>query len=299
MIVIYGSGGFIGSHIVKELCNESEHNSSFMCSKTRIWNYDNIYEELKLYKPTSVINATGYPTPSNIDFYEENTENKSNLILTNTAGNIILADICNKLRIHYVAIMSGCIYDSYKCTHPLRYPRVMKYVKTFNEKSKPNFQESLYSKNRVLTEELLSIYDNICIVRIRMPVSSFMHNKSLINKLINYPNITNVPNSITILDDCIKKIPNILKLKKTGVVNLVNEGAITNAFICKLYKKYVNPNHTFNIVSLDYLENKNKDKPKRSNCILQPSKCISPIPNASDSLLIIFKKFKRTIDIYC
>jgi len=290
MILIYGSSGFIGSHIVRELCSESTYNFSFMCSKTRIWNYDNIYEELKLYKPTSVINATGYPTPGNIDFYEENIENKSSLILTNTAGNIILADICNKLNIHYVAIMSGCIYNSYNNGT---------YIRKFNEKSKPNFQESLYSKNRVITEDLLSIYNNICILRIRMPVSSFMHKKSLINKLINYKDITNIPNSITILDDCVKKIPYILKEKMTGIINLVNEGAITNAFICKLYKKYVNHKHTFNIVSLDYLENKNKDKPKRSNCILQPSKCISPMPTASESLLMIFKKFKKTIDIYC
>jgi dTDP-4-dehydrorhamnose reductase len=299
MIVLYGSSGFIGSHIVKELCAESKHNFSFMCSKTRIWNYDSIYKELKLYKPTSVINAAGYPTPNNIDFYEENTENKSNLLLTNTAGNLILADICNKLKIHYVVIMSGCIYNSYKYNTNKQYQNTTKYIRTFNEKSKPNFQESLYSKNRVMTEELLSIYTNICILRIRMPVSSFMNDKSLINKLIKYPNVTNIPNSISILDDCIKKIPNILKLKKTGIVNLVNDGVVTNAFICKLYKKYVNQNHTFNIVSLDYLENKNKDKPKRSNCILRPSKCINPIPNAEDSLLLIFKKFKKTIDIYC
>lgn len=285
MIVIYGSTGFIGSHLVSYLCSGST--VAFMCSKTRVWQYKEVYEELSTYKPTSVINIAGYPTPTNIDYYEQNVDNKSNLFLTNTAGNIMLADICHKLNIHYVTIMSGCIFDSTLSKKPT----------IFSDDDKPNFYGSLYSRNRIMTEDLLSSYDNICVVRIRMPLSSFMNKKSLINKLINYEKVTNIPNSITVLDDCIPKIMNIVDEKKTGIVNLVNSGTITNAYICHMYKIMVNPNHKFEIV--DICEIEKGDKPKRSNCIIQPSAFLGDMPDAKESVYKIFKNFKRQKDIYC
>lgn len=284
MIVIYGSTGFIGSHIVSYLC---ANNTVFMCSKTRVWQYKEIYEELSTYKATTVINVAGYPTPTNIDYYEESIDNKSNLFLTNTAGNIMLADICYKLNIHYVTIMSGCIFDSTVTKHPT----------IFSDDDKPNFYGSLYSRNRIITEGLLSVYDNICVVRIRMPVSSFMNKKSLINKLINYKKVTNIPNSITVLDDCVPKLYDLVLSRKTGIVNLVNSGTVTNAYICYLYKIMLNSKHSFEIADISEIEK--KDKPKRSNCIIQPSEFLGDMPDAKESIYKIFKKFKRQKDIYC
>ncbi len=296
MIIIYGSTGFIGSHIVKELI---KNGISFLCSKTRIHDYTNVRKELLLYKPTNVINSAGFATPNNIDFYEENVENKSNLILANTAGNIILANLCKEFDIHYITIMSGCIYNSKQTEYNAKHMQYTTKFKEFKEKDEPNFSGSLYSKNRILTEELLSVYDNICIVRIRMPISSFMHPKSLINKLLSYREITNLPNSITVLDDCIPRIIDILKENKIGTVNLVNSGSITNAYICYLYKKIVNRRHRFSVVSLEEIENKNIDKAKRSNCVLIPSTSLGEIPYITTSIINIFKKFKLIKDIYC
>jgi nucleoside-diphosphate-sugar epimerase len=289
MIVIYGSSGFIGSHIVKELI---KNGIPFLCSKTRIHDYVSIKKELLLYNPTNVINAAGFATPNNIDFYEENVENKSNLTLVNTAGNIILANLCESLNIHFITIMSGCIYDSTCTEYSTKY-------RTFIDKDKPNFFGSLYSKNRILTEELLSVYNNICIIRIRMPISSYMHPKSLINKLLSYRKITNLPNSITVLDDCIPRLINIIKKKRTGTINLVNSGSITNSYICYLYKKFVNRRYKFSVVSLEEIENDNSDKAKRSNCIIIPSFRMVEMPDVVDSIICIFKKFKLTKDIYC
>jgi dTDP-4-dehydrorhamnose reductase len=290
MIIIYGSTGFIGSHIVKELSNYNSKDKIkkpfFLCSKTRIWDYTIIKKEIQLYKPTAVINATGFSTPSNIDYYEQSIDNKSKLILTNTAGNVILASACKELNVHYITIMSGCIFESEKGEY-------------YTDKDKPNFYGSLYSKNRIITEELLSIYDNITIIRIRMPVSSYMHNKSLINKLIQYKYITCIPNSITILDDCIPKIIDIINNNITGIINLVNNGNITNAYICYLYKNMINNNHTYQIATPKIIDFIMKGKPRRSNCILQPSKCLGEMPDVKKSINLIFKDFKRIKDIYC
>jgi UDP-glucose 4,6-dehydratase len=296
MIIIYGSSGYIGSHIVKELI---KNGISFLCSKIRIHDYVNIRKELLLYKPTNVINSAGFATPNNIDFYEENVKNKSNLTLVNTAGNIILANLCEEFNIHYITIMSGCIYNSKYMEYNTKSMQYNTKFKQFKENDKPNFFGSLYSKNRIITEDLLSIYNNICIIRIRMPISSYMHPKSLINKLLSYRKITNLPNSITVLDDCIPKIIDILKEKRTGTINLVNSGCITNAYICYLYKKMVNRRYDFSVVSLEEIESENIDKAKRSNCILTPSTSLGEIPYITTSIIDIFKKFKLTKDIYC
>ncbi len=286
MIVVYGASGFVGQYITKHLVNEGEF---YMSSKTRIHNYEEIKKELKLYKPTHVISAAGYSTPNNIDFYEKN---KSNLLLVNTAGNIILANICKELDIHLTIIMSGCIYNS-----SLVNAKGQKYDKIFKDIDEPNFLASYYSSNRVYTESLLSIYDNLCLLRIRMPISSTMHPKSLITKLINYRNITNIPNSVTIMDDMIPYISKVLRNKITGKINLVNEGSITNSHILYLYKKNVNRRFEYEVVELEDVE-KNQ-LAKRSNCIIQPSTQLGFVPNVRHSIITIMKNLKKIKDIYC
>lgn len=281
MIIIYGGTGFVGSYITKQL---TKNNHFFMSSKTRIHNYEDIKNEILLYKPTHIISAAGFSTPTNIDFYESN---KSNLLLVNTAGNIILANVCKEMNIHLTIIMSGCIYDSFKNIEK----------KEFKDVDTPNFTESYYSQNRVYTENLLSIYDNVCLLRIRMPISSDMNSKSLITKLINYRTITNIPNSITVMEDMIPYLNKIINNKITGKINLVNEGSITNSYICYLYKKYVNRRFQYTITNLEDIEK--KQMAKRSNCIIQPSEILGHVPNARYSVINIIKKLKKIKDIYC
>lgn len=286
MIVVYGADGFVGKYITNHLVKEGEF---YMSSKTRIYNYEEIKKELLMFKPSHVISAAGYSTPTNIDFYENN---KSNLLLVNTAGNIILANICKELDIHLTIIMSGCIYNS-----SLVNAKGKKYDKIFKDIDKPNFDKSYYSSNRIYTETLLSIYDNICLLRIRMPITSTMHPKSLITKLVNYRNITNIPNSVTVMEDMVPYISKVLKNKITGKINLVNEGSITNSYILYLYKKNVNRRFKYEIVDLEEVEK--KQLAKRSNCILQPSYQLGFVPNVRHSIINIMKNLKKIKDIYC
>lgn len=272
MIIIYGTG-FIGKHIVKVLNSMC---IPYMCSKTRTFNYNEIKEEIDTYKPCAVINATGFPTPTNIDFYEDKV---SKLVMTNTVGNLLLASICEDREIHYITIMSGCIFDG--------------DIK-FTDKSIPNFSGSCYSKNRMDTESILKDFKHTCIVRIRMPISSDMSPKSLITKLSNCENITNKKNSITVLDDCMPKIIDILKLRYTGVCNLVNQGTISNAYICYLYKKFINPSKNFKVVTPEEIH-----QVPRSNCILAPSDIVADTPNAKNSVYNIFIGLQRSMNTFC
>jgi len=273
MIIVYGTG-FIGKHITKAL---SEQGIFYLCSKTRTYNYDQLREEIELYQPSAIINATGFPTPTNIDFYEDNIDK---LVLTNSVGNLMLAALCEELDIHYLTIMSGCIFDGKGMI--------------FTDRSCPNFIGSAYSLNRVQTENILHSFKNTCIVRIRMPISEDFDPKSLITKLSKFEYITNLENSITVLEDCMPLIVNLLECRYVGVVNLVNQGTVTNSQICNLYKNFIDKNKEFKIIRPDQIH-----AVPRSNCVLVPSRIVSNTPDAYESISRIMKKLKRSTDIFC
>ena len=286
MILIYGGRGYIGNHIVKEL---EKNNLEFVLSSNRIYNYTDIENDIKLYKPEFIVSAAGYSTPNTIDHYESH---KEELILTNTTGNLILADLTSKYNIHLTLIMSGCIYQ-YKDYSDFNY-----YKLKFTENSIPNFSGSFYSKNRIETEQLLSNYDHICVLRLRMPISNNLHPKSLITKIIKYSTIINIPNSMTVLDDLIKFIPIVLEKNLTGTFNLTNSGVITHSEILDMYIKYINPNYKYTIISEE--EESKKVLVARSNCHLSNGK-ISKfiyIPNIHNSIENIFKDWNKSLQKY-
>lgn len=285
MILIYGGNGFIGKYIISEL---KKNNIKYAVSSNRIYKYNDIENDIKYYKPTHIISAAGYSTPTNIDFYEQNAEN---LILTNTTGNLILADITKKYRIHLTIIMSGCIYT---------YSNNQYYddKNIYYENDIPNFYGSTYSANRIFTEYFLSYYNNICILRLRMPISNNMDSKSLITKIVNYTTVINIPNSMSVLEDVMQFIPIIIDKNLTGIFNLVNNGIITHPEILDLYKSYVNPKYKYTIISEEQ-QNK-KLSALRSNCHISNDKVSQyiKIPHIKTSITNIFIQMKKIVDKY-
>lgn len=286
MILIYGGSGFIGKYIIKEL---EKNNLEFVLSSNRIYNYIDVLNDIELYNPKFIISAAGYSTPNTIDHYESH---KEELLLTNTTGNLILADLTSKYKIYLTLIMSGCIYQ-YKDYSDFNY-----YKLKFTEESKPNFIGSFYSKNRIETEELLSNYNHICILRLRMPISNDLHPKSLITKIIEYSTIINIPNSMTVLEDLIKFIPIVLKKKLTGTFNLVNSGVITHSQILDMYIKYINPKYKYTIITEK--EQSKKVLAPRSNCHLSNKKMSQYmyVPDIHESIENIFKDWKKSLQKY-
>ncbi len=51
-------------------------------------------------------------------------------------------------------------------------------------------------------EELLKEFDNVCTLRVRMPITSDLQNpRNFITKISRYQKVVNIPNSMTILDE--------------------------------------------------------------------------------------------------
>ncbi len=289
MILIYGGNGYIGKHIVKELKKNTETQLEFKLSSNRIYNYNDVLNDIKFYRPKFIISAAGYSTPTTIDHYEHH---KEELILTNTIGNLILADLTSKYNIHLILIMSGCIYQ-YNNYNDIGY-----FKFKFNEESIPNFSGSFYSKNRIETEQLLSNYKHICILRLRLPISNDMNKKSLITKIVNYRSVIDIPNSMSVLEDLTPFIPIVLEKKLTGIFNLVNSGIISHPQILNMYKLYINPKYKYTIISEE--EQDKKLLAKRSNCNLDNNKISQYmyIPSISESIEYIFKDMNKDLQKY-
>lgn len=65
----------------------------------------------------------------------------------------------------------------------------------FKEEDFANFRGSFYSNTKAMVEELLREYDNVCTLRVRMPISIDLANpRNFITKIARYEKVVNIPN---------------------------------------------------------------------------------------------------------
>ncbi|KAG0502380.1 hypothetical protein HPP92_002452 [Vanilla planifolia] len=130
---------------------------------------------------------------------------------------------------------TGCIFE-YDTEHPEGSGI------GFKEEDKPNFSGSFYSKTKAMVEELLKEYDNVCTLRVRMPISSDLSNpRNFITKITRYNKVVNIPNSMTILDELLPISVEMAKRNCSGIWNFTNPGVVSHNEILEMYKKYIDP----------------------------------------------------------
>lgn len=234
--------GFVSDHLNY---NKIIHRLAF--------DYQQINNVLDLYKPDVLINCIGKTGRPNIDWCENN---KSITAMTNTALPILLAEVCNKKSIHLIQIGSGCIFTQCPNSDGWRETDLA---------TPPSF----YSRTKYACDLILGEMKNVTTLRIRMPISTKVNNRNLINKLRGYSQIINEPNSVTFmtdLEDCVKWFINN---GKTGIYHTTNPGTLSAVEIMREYQNYV-PEHKFDIITVEQLEK--LTLAKRSNCILNTEK---------------------------
>ena len=273
--LIWGGGGWIGSMLLKLL--EAEGYVAIV-AKSRLQDYVGICKELQEVKPDFVLNCAGLTGIKNVDWCQDH---KQDTYLVNTIGVINLADACWRIGIHMTNYATGCIY-AYDEKHPMG--------TKFTELDPPNFQGSVYSCSKARAEDLLSIYDNVLTLRIRLPVSADMHPRNLISKLSNYARVVNIPNSITILPEMLPISIKLTLAKCKGIYNFTNPGVMTWNELLTLYKKYIKEDHTWENFTEE--EQNAVLRSKRSNCELDVSKlqAVHPVKEVHEALEDIMKE---------
>jgi 3,5-epimerase/4-reductase len=171
-----------------------------------------------------------------------------------------------------------------------------KEFKGFTENDLPNFTGSQYSSVKGVTDQLIRQYSNVLNARIRMPISSDLHPRNYITKILSYKNIIDIPNSMTILEDMLPILIEMSINKKTGSVNLVNPGVISPVDILNIIKSKSKSNSVeFNIIPLDKLPTVGKRSNNYLDTSLLESICKEyniKLNNINTSIINVINKIK-------
>lgn len=244
-ILILGKG-FIGERLQKELDCKID-GSMINC-------FSDAEKLIKKYNPKVIINCIGITGKRNVDDCELE---KDATLLANSFVPVILAEVALRNRIKLVHLSSGCIFNfDYRKGLPIKEESVDYYYKLFYSRSK------IYAERAL---EALARDYNILIARIRIPLLNAQHPKNVLDKLIRYKKVIDIPNSVTYIPDFIRAIKHLIKIDSRGVYNVVNKGGLRYPELMKIYQKYV-PAFKFELIALKKL------KLDRTNLILSTSK---------------------------
>ena len=221
-----------------------------------------------------IINCIGKTGRPNIDWCEDHKEETtySNVIIP-----FYLAEECRRAGKYWIHIGSGCVYDGYQ--------------KEWTEEDPPNFYDSFYSTTKAISQDILLGYKEVCVLRIRMPISEDMTDeRNYVAKLLKYikeeKQLFNMRNSMTYLPDLVDVIKVLAADKATGTFNVVNPGPMIAREVLKLYDSKI----TFDLRS--YIEVSHNLKAGRSNCVLSSEKLIDcgiVLPRLDSRLINLWK----------
>ncbi|KAJ0090353.1 hypothetical protein Patl1_12671 [Pistacia atlantica] len=283
-ILIYGKTGWIGG-ILGKVCKDK--GIKFEFGRGRLEDRLSVIEDIKRIGPTHVFNAAGITGRPNVDWCESH---KAKTITTNVVGTLTLADVCKEYNLLMMNFATGCIFV-YDKKHPVGSGI------GFKEEDKPNFSASFYSKTKAMVEELLSEYDNVCTLRVRMPISSDLSNpRNFITKITRYNKVVNIPNSMTVLDEMLPISIEMAKRNYRGIWNFTNPGVVSHNEILEMYKRYIDPKFEWTNFNLE--EQAKAILVPRSNNELEVSKLKKEFPELlpiKDSIVkYVFEPNKKT-----
>lgn len=226
--ILVAGEGFIGTRLKEEL--------GCAASGKIIKNFEDAQQLIMEFSPKVLINCIGFTGGKNVDGCESD---KDMTMEANVFVPALLAEACIRNNVKFVHISSGCIFHyDYTKDEPLK------------EDKRADFFELFYSRSKIYAEAILEPLMhkyNILITRIRIPLDDRPGAKNILDKLIKYRNIINIPNSVTYIPDFIRAIRHLIGINAQGIYNVVNSGGLRYPLLLDTYKKYV-PDFEYKIV---------------------------------------------------
>jgi 3,5-epimerase/4-reductase len=256
--LIWGGGWIAG--LLGEL--HDKHGIEVQVTNCRMEYREKVMRVLEETRPTHVFNCAGVTGRPNVDWCESHREDT---VRSNAIGTLNLLDCCFLKGIHITVLATGCIYE-YDQDHTVG-------GKPFTETDRPNFEASFYSFTKSRVEELMRVYSNCLILRLRMPVSDDLHPRSFVTKITKYDRVVDVPNSNSLLTTLLPCAILLAQNKDTGIYNFTNPGAISHNQVLQLYRDFVDSEFVWKNFSLE--EQTKILKAGRSNCELDSTKLVT------------------------
>ena len=275
-ILLFGAG-WIGTQLLDLF--RQQPNTDVRVATARANDEVGVSSELHLYEPTHVVSCIGRTHGviegreiGTIDYLEYPGKLLDN-VTDNLYAPLLLAHLCQKFDIHYTYLGTGCIFE-YDEHHRLGGER------GFTEDSKPNFFGSGYSTVKGITDRMMRWYSNTLNVRIRMPITAQANDRDFITKIVKYEKICSMPNSMTVLDELLPLMVDMVLTGRTGTIQLTNPGVISHEEILEMYREIVDPTKTWK--TMTYEEQNGLLKSKRSNNYLETTLLEEWYPQVSD-----------------
>jgi dTDP-4-dehydrorhamnose reductase len=280
--LIWGANGWIAGLLKVYLESQGIPVRTTTC---RMEDRESVFRVLDEIQPTHVLNCAGVTGRPNVDWCESH---KEETVRSNAIGTLNLTDCCFLRGIHVTVFATGCIYH-YDKDHPIG-------GLTFTEEDRANFEDSFYSYTKSRVEDLMKVFPNVLILRLRMPVSDDLHPRSFVTKITKYERVVDIPNSNTLLTSMLPCAVHLTKLRDTGVYNFTNPGAISHNEVLSLYRDIVNPSFTWKNFSIE--EQSKILKAGRSNCELDSTKLVRRMketggPHVPDVRTAYVESFER------
>lgn len=230
-ILIFGKG-FFGTRLSQDL--------GARISEKRINSVADALGQIEKYSPSIIINAIGH-IGSNVDECENDVDRT---LSANSFAPLMLLEAAIRSKVRLVHVSSGCIFEyDYGKDKPL------------SEGRKPDFFRLFYSRTKIYSEtalERLSEKFGILIVRPRVPLDAKPHPKNLLNKLIKYGKVIDLPNSVTYIPDFTRAVKHLIKVKASGIFNVVNKGGLRFPKLMDIYARY-NPGFKYEVIDFKKL----------------------------------------------
>lgn len=244
-MIVFGRG-FIGRRLARDLPGAT-------LSDADITDPAQLRAALQGARGGVAINAAGKTGRPNVDWCEVHRDATWR---ANTMGPLLLAEACADAGVHLVHLGSGCIFYG-----PSPAPGGWREGDHANP-------ESFYSRSKYAADLVLSRLPGVAIARLRMPIDSAPSPRNLLTKLVGYPTIADVANSVTVVEDLVAVVGRLAELRATGVFHVVNPGMLRHQEILAKYREIVDPSHTCAFVEEGELLARGLVVRPRSNCQL-------------------------------
>ncbi len=245
-IVIFGKG-YIGKRLAAAW-------QDAILVGTRIDDKQALLATIDEHRPDAIVNAAGRTGTPNVDWCETHQLETAR---DNTVGAITLAEACQERGVYLLHLGSGCVFYG-----PSPDPR------GWTEDDYPN-PSGMYSRTKYAADLILSRLPNVAIARLRMPIDAEPAPRNLITKLAAYKQVINVENSVTVIDDLVSALRQLIEKRGTGIFHVVNPGIMRHRDLLALYKQEVDPDHSCEWIENDDLVKRGLAARGRSNCLLQ------------------------------
>ena len=220
---------------------------------------------------TVVVN---FAASANIDWCEKN---KNRTFWNNVLGAVNIARVCKTANVKHVFISSACVLQS-KDENDIRYEDSIPAPACF------------YTETKLMAEKLIKEIDpDSLIIRLRLPISEVSHPRNVLNKLASYKKLIDCQESVTVVEDFIPRLFELIKNNEAGIFNLVNEGTISPAEIGKLI------GHEFETIKKEDLDKQmiSEGRANRVSTIIGTTKgYLSPI---KERVVDVINKWKLTL----